>query len=75
MVSSVGTSRADDDHDVSWPTAKRWVDRYRFRGPAGLNDGSSRPHHSPAVTRAPVVRKIVHPRWKLPASDGHGSGG
>jgi transposase InsO family protein len=29
-----------------------------------MNDASSRPHHSPNATPAPVVRKIVHLRWK-----------
>ncbi|MYW73681.1 helix-turn-helix domain-containing protein, partial [Pseudonocardia sp. SID8383] len=32
---------------VAWPTAKRWADRYRTDGPAGMADRSSRPHHSP----------------------------
>src|SRR5262245_49640838 len=27
-------------------------------------DASSRPHHSPTRTPAPVVRRIVHLRWK-----------
>jgi len=49
---------------VSWPTAKRWADRYRRLGPAGMSDASSRPHHSPNRTPLPVVRKIVHLRWK-----------
>ena len=29
-----------------------------------MNDASSRPHSSPNRTPAPVVRKIVHLRWK-----------
>ncbi|MEK6465673.1 IS481 family transposase [Pseudonocardia alni] len=49
---------------VAWPTAKRWADRYRTDGPAGMVDRSSRPHHSPRATPAPVVRRIVHLRWK-----------
>ena len=49
---------------VAWPTAKRWADRYRLDGPAGMADRSSRPHHSPRATPAPVVRRIVHLRWK-----------
>lgn len=49
---------------VSWPTAKRWADRYRICGPDGMDDRSSRPHHSPNRTPTPVVRKIVHLRWK-----------
>ena len=57
-------ARAAERYDVSWPTAKRWVERYRRFGPVGMNDASSRPHHSPTRTRTPVVRKIVHLRWK-----------
>lgn len=49
---------------VSWPTAKRWVDRYLAEGDAGMADRSSRPHHSPNTTTAPQLRKIVHLRWK-----------
>ncbi|MGY1988054.1 IS481 family transposase [Blastococcus sp. SYSU DS0669] len=50
--------------NVAWPTAKRWADRYRLEGPAGMVDRSSRPHSSPRRTPQPVVRKIVHLRWK-----------
>jgi transposase InsO family protein len=57
-------ARAAERYDVSWPTAKRWADRYRVLGPAGMDDASSRPHRSPTRTPAPVVRKIVHLRWK-----------
>ena len=57
-------ARAAERYDVSWPTAKRWVDRYREFGPAGMDDASSRPHRSPTRTPAPVVRKVVHLRWK-----------
>jgi transposase InsO family protein len=57
-------ARAAERFDVSWPTAKRWADRYRQLGPAGMADASSRPHHSPNRTPAPVVRRIVHLRWK-----------
>ena len=35
-----------------------------LEGPAGMADRSSRPHHQPNRTPAPVVRKIVHLRWK-----------
>jgi transposase InsO family protein len=50
--------------NVSWPTAKRWAQRYRTAGEAGMADRSSRPHRSPRRTPAPLVRKIVHLRWK-----------
>ncbi|WP_188945032.1 IS481 family transposase, partial [Nakamurella endophytica] len=49
--------------NVSWPTAKRWADRYRHGGPAAMADRSSRPHRCPRRTPRPVVRKIVHLRW------------
>jgi transposase InsO family protein len=56
--------RAAERYDVSWRTAKKWADRYRAEGPAGMVDRSSRPHHQPGRTPTPVVRKIVHLRWK-----------
>jgi transposase len=49
---------------VAWPTAKRWADRYRVEGPAGMVDRSSRPHRSPNATPSPVVRRIVALRWR-----------
>ena len=49
---------------VAWPTAKRWAERYRAMGAAGMQDRSSRPHRSPNRTRPELTRKIVHLRWK-----------
>jgi transposase-like protein len=57
-------ARAAERFQVSRPTAQRWATRYRDQGPAGMADRSSRPHHSPRRTPAPVVRRIVHLRWK-----------
>lgn len=57
-------ARAAERFQVSWPTAKRWATRYAQAGQAGMTDRSSRPHHSPRRTAQPVVRKIVHKRWK-----------
>jgi transposase InsO family protein len=57
-------ARAAERYDVSWPTAKRWADRYRSMGPMGMGDRSCRPHRVANRTPAPVVRKIVHLRWK-----------
>jgi hypothetical protein len=34
--------RAGERYDVSWPTAKRWAERYRDLGEAGMVDRSSR---------------------------------
>ena len=57
-------ARAAEWFHVSWPTAKRWSERYRQAGAAGMQDRSSRPHHSPTRTPQPVVRRIVHLRLK-----------
>ncbi len=59
-----GVARAAERYDVSWKTADKWARRYRAEGPAGMLDRSSRPHRQPNRTPAPVVRKIVHLRWK-----------
>ena len=57
-------ARAAERFQVAWPTAKRWADRYRQLGAAGMQDRSSRPLHQPTRTPQPVVRRIVHLRWK-----------
>jgi transposase InsO family protein len=54
--------RAAERFQVSVPTAKRWADRYRAQGRAGMVDRSSRPHRSPRATGRPLVRKIKHLR-------------
>ena len=57
-------ARAAERYDVSWKTAAKWAARYRNEGPEGMNDRSSRPHRQPNRTPAPMVRKVVHLRWK-----------
>jgi transposase InsO family protein len=69
---NVPIAQAADLFMVSWPTAKRWADRYRAQldasdepvRAADLHDRSSRPHRSPRKTPQPLVRKIVHLRWR-----------
>lgn len=56
--------RAAERFQVSATTAKRWADRYRAEGVAGMADRSSRPHRSPNRTRPPVERKVLHLRVK-----------
>jgi transposase InsO family protein len=57
-------ARAAERFQVARTTAKKWSDRYRELGPAGMVDRSSRPHRCPRRTSQPIVRKIVHRRWK-----------
>ena len=48
---------------VSWPTVKRWADRYRTGEP--MQDRSSRPHHSPNKTNQQTARRCVRLRLRL----------
>lgn len=54
--------RAAERFQVSHTTAKRWADRYRLLGWAGMYDRSSRPHHSPRKTAAAVEELVVRLR-------------
>jgi len=45
-------------------TARKWADRYRSEGVAGMSDRSSRPRRSPTRTSPDVVRQIVRLRWR-----------
>jgi transposase InsO family protein len=49
---------------VSPRTAKKWADRFRTEGAAGMVDRSSRPHVSPTKTSPQVMRRIVDVRWR-----------
>lgn len=49
---------------VSWPTAKRWADRFAQHGEAGMQDRSSRPHYSPNKTPEALKRRIIALRWR-----------
>ena len=44
---------------VSRQCAHRWINRFREEGEAGLQDRSSRPHHSPSQTPVEVEEAIV----------------
>jgi transposase InsO family protein len=54
--------RAAERFQVSPTTAKRWADRYRLGGKAGMNDRSSRPHRSPRRTPTRTERRIIKVR-------------
>ena len=56
--------RAAERFEVAWRTAKKWADRYREEGPAGMFDRSSRPHRQPNRTPTSVVRQIVRLRLR-----------
>ena len=48
---------------VSWPTVKRWADRYRAG--QSMQDRSSRPHHSPNKTNAKTTKRCIQLRLRL----------
>jgi hypothetical protein len=49
---------------VAQKTARKWADRYRSEGVAGMTDRSCRPHHSPTKTPQPLLRQVVGLRWR-----------
>ncbi len=53
--------RAAERFQVSHTTARRWADRYRVLGEAGMVDRSSRPHHSPRRTPTRTERRTSTP--------------
>jgi hypothetical protein len=57
-------SRAAEQFNCSWPTAKRWAERYAAMGEAGMIDRSLSPHRVANRTPQHLVRKVVHLRWK-----------
>ena len=44
---------------MSATTAKRWADRYRQFGEAGMQDRSSRPNHCPDADPTRTERRII----------------
>jgi transposase InsO family protein len=57
-------SAAARRYEVSYRTAKRWVQRYLAMGEAGMQDRSSRPHRIANRTPRWLVRKIVQLRCR-----------
>jgi len=49
---------------VDAKTVRRWRDRFRAEGDAGLRDRSSRPHRSPNRTPARLRKRVLHLRRK-----------
>jgi transposase InsO family protein len=60
-------AKAAEAQGVSRQTAHKWVTRYRVEGWSGLEDRSSRPHHSPRQTSPEkteaILRTRVERRW------------
>ncbi|GAB3681861.1 IS481 family transposase [Saccharopolyspora tripterygii] len=54
--------RAAERFQVSVTCAKRWADRYRVAGEAGMVDRSSRPWHSPRRTPSRLERRVIKVR-------------
>ncbi len=52
-------AQAASQYAVTGKIVKRWVERYRAEGRAGMADRSSRPRHSPNRTGTAVVERIV----------------
>jgi transposase InsO family protein len=71
VIDQVTVADAARRFQCAYQTAKRWAGRFRELHEAGIavttehmRDRSSRPHRCPHRTPQPLVRKIVHLRWK-----------
>lgn len=62
VLSGCQQAEAARQFHVSRATANKWVQRFRVGGEAGLEDGSSRPSHSPRQTPDHVVDAICKAR-------------
>jgi Integrase core domain/leucine-zipper of insertion element IS481 len=56
-------TRAAERFQCSTATAKKWADRYRDSGEAGMQDRSSRPHRSPRRLSQRRERRIIKLRF------------
>ena len=70
LASQPGANRRElcQRFEISAPTGYKWLRRYAAEGPAGLQDRSRRPHHSPAQTAPAIERAVLalraqHPTW------------
>jgi len=57
-----------DLYGIARKTAYKWIDRYLWQGPAGLEERSRRPQRSPNATADEIVAGILdarrrHPSW------------
>jgi transposase InsO family protein len=57
-----------EHYGISRKTGYKWIDRYLRLGPAGLDEGSRRPHQCPWQTPPQVVEALLdarrhHPSW------------
>ena len=60
QVASGQTPKAvSDAAGVCARTVRKWVDRYRCRGHAGLRDRSSRPHRPHRRRRRPLLMRLL----------------
>ena len=55
-------AKAAEAQGVSRTTAHKWIRRFRAEGWPGLEDRTSRPHHSPRLTQPELVQAILTAR-------------
>jgi len=65
---SLNITELCDLYGVSRRTGYKWIDRYLRLGPAGLEERSRRPRHSPNETAPEIVAAFLearrrHPSW------------
>jgi len=56
-----------DLYGIARKTAYKWIDRYLWQGPAGLEERSRRPQRSPNATADEIVAGILDARRRHPS--------
>ena len=64
VVEGWPVSATAERFQVDAETVRKWVDRFRVEGPAGLEDRSCRPHSSPNRTPRQLRRRVIRLRKK-----------
>ena len=55
-----------EEFDISRPTGRLWLGRYRQQGIAGIAERSRRPLHSPRLTAGELEERVVELRRRYP---------
>lgn len=56
---------AAERNDVSWPTAKRWAERYRQAGEAGMGSTTTTITRPTSQSASPTHQPVDQPAWAV----------
>ena len=66
VLQGYSASEVAEAYRVSERTVRKWLARYQIEGPPGLEDRTSRPHHTPTAVPETVrvrIEELRRQRW------------